>query len=70
MKMKDIALMGLGAGTVLMYQKYNKPVMKKMENVMNKAVKKADKQLENMMQEKALGLFSLLRSVKYIPCLQ
>ena len=49
MKMKDMALMGLGAGAVLMYQKYNKPVMKKMENAMNKVAKKADKQLENMM---------------------
>ena len=49
MKMKDIAIMCLGAGTFLMFQKFNKPVMKKMENVMNKAVKKADKQLENMM---------------------
>lgn len=49
MKVKDVALLGLGAGTVLMYQKYNKPVMKKMEQVVNKTVKKADKQLENMM---------------------
>ena len=49
MKMKDMALFGLGAGAVLMYQKYNKPVMKKMEQVMNKTIKKADKQLENMM---------------------
>lgn len=48
MKLRDMALMGLGAGTVLMYQKYNKPVMKKMEKVVDKAVKKADKQLENM----------------------
>ncbi len=49
MKMKDMALLGLGAGTVLMYQKYNKPVKKKMEQVVNKTIKKADKQLENMM---------------------
>ncbi len=49
MKMKDMALFGLGAGTVLMYQKYNKPVKEKMEQVVNKTIKKADKQLENMM---------------------
>ena len=61
MKMKDMALMGLGAGAVLMYQKYNKPVMKKMEKAMNKVAKKADKQLENMMQEKALWSFFLLK---------
>ena len=33
---KDMALMGLGAGAVLAYQKYNKPVMAEMEKMMNK----------------------------------
>ena len=59
MKLKDMALMGLGAGAVLMYQKYNEPVMKQMEKVMNKTIKKADKQLENMMQRKARDGFFL-----------
>lgn len=33
---KSIMLMALGAGSVLMYQKYNKPLMKKMSDAMNK----------------------------------
>ncbi len=50
MKMgKNIALMAVGAGAVLAYQKYNKPVMKKMEKVVDSTVKKANKKLENMM---------------------
>jgi len=36
MKMgKTMALIGLGAGAVLAYQKYNKPMMKKMEKVVD-----------------------------------
>ncbi len=51
MKMtKNIALMMAGAGAVLAYQKYSKPVMKKMSKTMNKALDKADKKLENMMK--------------------
>lgn len=46
---KSMALIGLGVGAVLAYQKYNKPVMKKMETVVNKTIKKADKKLEDMM---------------------
>lgn len=49
MKLKDIALFGLGVGSVLMYQKYNKPLMRKMEKIVDNTMKKADKQLENMM---------------------
>lgn len=50
MKMgKNVALMALGAGAVLAYQKYSKPVMKKVEKTANKALKKADNKLENMM---------------------
>lgn len=49
MKMKNIALVGLGAGAVLAYQKYNKPVMKKMEEAADKVVKKANNKLEDMM---------------------
>ena len=51
MKMtKDVALMMLGAGVVLAYQKYSKPAMKKIPKTMNKALDKADKKLENMMK--------------------
>lgn len=42
--MKDIALMGMGAGAVLAYQKYNKQVMDKM----NKIINKANEKLEDM----------------------
>ena len=50
MKMgKSVALMAVGAASVLAYQKYSKPVMDKMEKTANKALKKADKKLENMM---------------------
>lgn len=45
---KEIAFMALGAGAVLAYQKYNKPVMKKVEKTANKALKKVDNKLENM----------------------
>ena len=50
MKMtKDLAFMALGAGAVLAYQKYNKPVMKQMEKTMNKVVQKTNDKLEDMM---------------------
>jgi hypothetical protein len=42
---KTMMLMALGAGSVIMYQKYNKPLMKKMSNMMNKM----DDKLEDMM---------------------
>lgn len=45
---KEMALMGLGAGAVLAYQKYNKPVMNKMKKMMDKAMNIADSELENM----------------------
>lgn len=44
--MKDVALMSMGAGAVLAYQKYNKPIMKKMQSFM----KKKSNELENMME--------------------
>ena len=47
---KNVALMAMGAGAVLAYQKYNKPVMKKMEKIADNAMKKANKTLEDMMQ--------------------
>ena len=46
---KDVLMMSLGAGAVLMYQKYNKPVMKKMEKMVDKTMKKANNKLEDMM---------------------
>lgn len=46
---KDIALMSLGAGAVLAYQKYSKPVMKKIDKLMDSKVKKMDAAIENMM---------------------
>lgn len=46
---KNMALMGLGAGAVLAYQKYNKPLKKKIEKMANKAMKKTDETLEDMM---------------------
>ena len=50
MKMsKNLALMAMGAGAVLAYQKYNKPMMKKVEKVADKAMKKANDKLEDMM---------------------
>ena len=51
MKMtKNIALMAMGAGAVLAYQKYSKPAMKTISKTMDKALDKADKKLENMMK--------------------
>ena len=51
MKMtKDIALMAMGAGAVLAYQKYSKPAMKAMSTAMDNALDKADKKLENMIK--------------------
>lgn len=46
---KNMALMGLGAGAVLAYQKYNKPVKKHMDKMVDSTMKKANKKLENMM---------------------
>lgn len=45
---KDMALMALGAGAVLAYQKYNKPVKRKVEQVVDKTMKKTNDKLENM----------------------
>lgn len=46
---KDLALMSLGAGAVLAYQKYSKPVMKQMNKLVDSKMKKVDNALENMM---------------------
>lgn len=50
MKMvKSMALMMMGAGAVLAYQKYSKPMMKAMEKTIDNAMEKASESLENMM---------------------
>ncbi len=46
---KSLALMSLGAGAVLAYQKYNKPIRKQMEKVVNQTKNKTENKLENMM---------------------
>jgi hypothetical protein len=46
---RNIALMALGAGAVLAYQRYNKPVMRKVEKVVDRTMKKTNDALENMM---------------------
>ena len=38
-----------GAGAYAAYQKYNKPMMNKVEKVVNKSLKKATDKLEDMM---------------------
>ena len=47
--MKSMALMTMGAGAVLAYQKYSKPMMKKVEKMVNNMKEKASDELENMM---------------------
>ena len=49
MKKMDVAYMLMGAGAVLAYQKYRKPMMKKMEKMTDKIMKKTDNMLEDMM---------------------
>lgn len=41
--------MAAGAGAYAAYQKYNKPMMNKMEKVVDKTLKKANDKLEDMM---------------------
>lgn len=47
--MKSMALMTMGAGAVLAYQKYSKPMMKKVESMVNDMKEKTNDALENMM---------------------
>lgn len=47
--MKGLALMAMGAGATLAYQKYSKPAMRKIKKSINKTAKKMDDQLEDMM---------------------
>ncbi len=46
---KNIALMAMGAGAVLAYQKYSKPLMKAVNKTAKKTLKKADEKLDDMM---------------------
>lgn len=46
---KSMALMAMGAGAVLLYQKYNEPVKRKLEKTVGKKVNQAGKKLEDMM---------------------
>lgn len=47
---KSMALIAVGAGAVLAYQKYSEPVMNKLEDIADEAMKKANKKLEDMIQ--------------------
>ena len=46
---KSMMLIGIGVGATIAYQKYSKPLMKEMEKVTNKTMKKMNKELEEMM---------------------
>ena len=45
---KSMALIAMGAGAVLAYQKYSEPVMEKMECLADSMMKKASKKLDDM----------------------
>lgn len=45
---KDIALIGMGMASVLLYQKYSEPMKEKVEDVVKTATKKINNKLENM----------------------
>ena len=47
--MKSMALIAVGAGAVLAYQKYSEPVMNKLSDMAEDAMKKANEKLEDMM---------------------
>ena len=46
---KDLALMAAGMGITLAYQKYNEPVKKKIQQLMDKTMGKVNDKLEDMM---------------------
>jgi len=46
---KNIALIALGAAAVIAYNCYHKPVMEKLEQTTEKALKKLNGKLDNMM---------------------
>ncbi len=45
---KNLALISLGAGAVMAYQKYNKPIKKQMEKLVDQTMKLTENKLENM----------------------
>lgn len=47
--LKSMALIAVGAGAILAYQKYSEPVMNKLGDIAEDAMKKANKKLEDMM---------------------
>lgn len=47
---KPMMLMAMGAGAVIAYQKYSKPVMDKMSDEVEDIKKKACKKLDSMMK--------------------
>lgn len=47
--LRTMALVAMGAGAVLAYQKYSEPVINKLSDVAEDAMKKANKKLEDMM---------------------
>lgn len=46
---KSLALIMVGAGAVLAYQKYSEPVIDKLCDVTDELMKKANKKLDDMM---------------------
>ena len=47
--LRSMALIAMGAGAVLAYQKYSEPVMNKLSDLADEAMKKANEKLEDMM---------------------
>jgi len=47
--MKGLALMAMGAGATMAYQKYSKPAMKKIKKNLDKTAHKISDGLEDMM---------------------
>lgn len=46
--LKSMALVAMGAGAVLAYQKYSEPVMEKMKCIADDMMNKASKKLDDM----------------------
>lgn len=49
MKARNAMYIAIGAGAALAYQKYKKPMMKKVEQQKDQVLKKVDQKIENMM---------------------
>lgn len=46
--MKSAALMAMGAGAYMAYEKYKKPMTKKLNKIADEAISKANKKLDDM----------------------